>query len=176
MARFVRTPGLNTLCTPAYLYFMLSVVLLIFTGIFMNTDGAKQMCNGNCNMFQVTMLFVIKFIFIVFWTWILNVLCRGGAGWLSWFLVLFPFIMIIAVLLTIFGNALFTGASSVSSYSQQLVQPIQMPQVPMTQVTTGGSGSMGMPSAMGGSGSMGIPSAMGDTSGMMVNNMPPPRM
>ena len=118
MARFLKTPGINTLCTPAYLYFILSVIILIIAGLMMNTDSMKQFCVGRCSFLQVILLFVIKFLFIVFWTWILNVLCRGGASWLSWFLILFPFIMMALIYLTMFSN--FLLSSSANMYGQFL--------------------------------------------------------
>jgi hypothetical protein len=36
--------------------------------------------------------------YILFWTWLLNVICRGGATPFAWFLVLFPFIMMFIML------------------------------------------------------------------------------
>jgi hypothetical protein len=108
MARSDKMPGLNSLCTPAYLYFLISIAMLIFMGIFMNTDMMKNYCAGKCSPLQVVLFFLIKLIFVIFWTWILNVLCRGGASWLAWFMVLFPFFMMIAIILTAFGNLLGT--------------------------------------------------------------------
>ena len=147
MARSDKMPGLNSLCTPAYLYFLLSIAMLIFAGIFMNTEMMKSYCNGKCGPIQVILFFLIKLIFIIFWTWVLNVLCRGGAGWLSWFMVLFPFIMILAVVLTFFSDIL----TNIGSYS---VGPHIYPQPPLNIV----SGPMSQPQPM------------------MVNGMPAPKM
>ena len=31
---------------------------------------------------------------ILFWTWVLNIICKAGYKWVSWLLVLLPFILI----------------------------------------------------------------------------------
>jgi hypothetical protein len=88
------------------------------------------------------------------------VLCRGGAGWLSWLLVLFPFIMMFAVALTMFGSALVTGGSYISSYGQQFVQPnVVQPNVVQPNVA--------MPP---------VPHAVSNNTAMLVNGMPAPNM
>lgn len=131
MARSDKMPGLNSLCTPAYLYFLLSIAMLIFSGIFMNTEMMKSYCAGRCSPVQVILFFLLKLIFIIFWTWVLNVLCRGGAGWLSWFMVIFPFIMIVATVLISFGNVLTNiGVSGPHNFPVQpmpinIVAPVQ---------------------------------------------------
>ena len=131
----------------------------------MNTDSMKRYCNGHCNNMQIIMFFVIKLVFVIFWTWILNVLCRGGAGWLSWFLVLFPFIMMFAVALTMFGSALVTGGSYISSYGQQFVQPnFVQPNVVQPNVV---QPNVAMPP---------VPHAVSNNTAMLVNGMPAPKM
>jgi len=45
------------------------------------------------------MIFVIKAIYILFWTWILNLVCAAGAPGIAWFLVLLPFIVLFATIL-----------------------------------------------------------------------------
>ena len=157
MARSDKIPGLNSLCSPAYLYFILSIVLLIIAGIYMNTDDMKHYCVGRCNPVQVILFFLIKLIFIIFWTWILNVLCRGGAGWLSWLMVLFPFIMIFAVVLTTFGGIL-------SNIGQYKINTQNLPMQPGQPIIVNGP-VMNMPQPM-----------MGQTQPMLVNGMPAPKM
>jgi len=44
------------------------------------------------------MIFAIKLIYVLFWTWLLNIICRGGATAFAWLLVLLPFIMLFLVL------------------------------------------------------------------------------
>ena len=67
----------NKLCTPARIYFALTVfscIILIFH--------------------RVSILVIsTKLIFAFLWTLILGWLCKKGYKSISWFLVLFPFIM-----------------------------------------------------------------------------------
>jgi len=163
MARSDKMPGLNSLCTPAYLYFLLSIVMLIFTGIFMNSDMMKSYCAGRCSPVQVILFFLLKLIFIIFWTWVLNVLCRGGAGWLSWFMVIFPFIMIVATILVSFGNVLTNiGTSGPHNF------PIQPMPMPVNIVAPGPV--MGQPVIYGPG------NASNNTQPMLVNGLPAPKM
>lgn len=88
--------GLKNLCTPAYLYLVISMIAL-FIMAFQNIGNANVYCLGayECNVFNTTLLFVLKFIYILFWTWILNLMCKSGqfGTSISWFFVLFPFIL-----------------------------------------------------------------------------------
>lgn len=74
----MRDISFNQLCTPAQLYFALTIlatVLAIFNRV---------------PIFAV----IIKLLFAFGWTYILNLLCKNGYTNASWFLVVFPYIMI----------------------------------------------------------------------------------
>jgi len=91
--------GLRNLCTPAYVYLVISSVALVV--MFMqNIGNTKIYCLGSysCDVSNTPMIFVIKLIYILFWTWLLNIICRGGATAFAWALVLLPFIMLFLVL------------------------------------------------------------------------------
>lgn len=87
-------PGLKNICTPAYVYFVVSVIALIIMA-FQNLGNVNMYCIGSysCNVTSVFMIFVLKALYILFWTWVLNVICRGGAPGLAWFFVLLPYIL-----------------------------------------------------------------------------------
>jgi hypothetical protein len=87
-------PGLKNLCTPAYVYLVISVIALIIMA-FQNLGNNGVYCIGsyNCNVSSVFMIFVLKLLYIVFWTWVLNIICRGGAPGLAWFFVLLPYVL-----------------------------------------------------------------------------------
>jgi hypothetical protein len=49
------------------------------------------------------MIFVLKVLYVIFWTWVLNIICRGGVPALAWFFVISPFVLMfifIAMMLT----------------------------------------------------------------------------
>lgn len=87
-------PGLKNLCTPAYVYLVISVIALIMMA-FQNLGNNGLYCIGyySCNVSSVFMIFVLKLLYIIFWTWVLNILCRGGAPGLAWFFVLLPYVL-----------------------------------------------------------------------------------
>lgn len=78
----------NKLCTPAKLYFVLSVfscVAALFHGVRLRVVGVNL---------------IVAFI----WTAILGWFCNKGFSMLSWFLVLFPYIMMLFVFFGIMRN------------------------------------------------------------------------
>jgi hypothetical protein len=84
---------LQKLCTPAHLYFILSVISLVLMAI-QNLGNTDKYCVGNytCVVTSTLGVFLVKMIYVAFWTWVLNTLCRAGYTNLSWFVFLLPFI------------------------------------------------------------------------------------
>ena len=68
---------LSQLCTPAMIYFVLSVISLVISAFY------------QLNIVSI----LIQLLFIELWTWILNYFCKMGYSVLSWVIVFFPFIM-----------------------------------------------------------------------------------
>jgi hypothetical protein len=48
---------------------------------------------------------LIHFIYVVFWTWVLNLICKAGYKWLSWVLVLAPFVLIFFIAAFVLNDA-----------------------------------------------------------------------
>jgi hypothetical protein len=67
---------ISSACTPTTIYLFISIISLIFSILF------------SFNLISI----IIKLIFIMFWTWLLNTLCNNGLTIVSWFLVVLPFI------------------------------------------------------------------------------------
>lgn len=92
------------LCTPAIIYLALSL-LALFIMAFQNFGNYNTYCIGyyNCDDTNTTFLFILKALYIILWTWILNLMCSSGYSSISWFLVLLPlllfFVLIAAFLL-----------------------------------------------------------------------------
>jgi hypothetical protein len=96
--------GLRNLCTPSYVYLVISIIILIVM-IIQNYGFSDTYCLGSysCNVSSTMMIFIIKILYILFWTWILNLICRAGAPSFAWFLVLLPIVLmfaLIAILMT----------------------------------------------------------------------------
>lgn len=82
------------LCQPAKLYLILAVFsFLIITVSNLGKDTDYCIGSFGCYAENSIYLFVFRTIYIIFWTVILNLICRGGGSLFSWILVLIPFIL-----------------------------------------------------------------------------------
>jgi hypothetical protein len=111
--------GLKNLCTPSYVYLVVSMIALIVIGI-QNLGNTNVYCVGtySCDVTNTALLFVIKLLYILFWTWVLNLICKAGAPGIAWFLVLLPilvFFLLISILL------------SYQTYRDTVINPPKMP-------------------------------------------------
>jgi hypothetical protein len=97
MARFPRT--LKELCTPAAVYFVISVIGLVIS-IFQNLGNSDsyQLGNFSCQVPNTLIIFILQFIYVLFWTYVLNLICKDGHSGLSWFLVLLPWILLFVLM------------------------------------------------------------------------------
>jgi len=99
---------IKKLCTPAYVYLVISVVAMIVLMIQNGGNTTKYTVGCfNCNVPSTMMVFIAKVLYIVFWTFILNAICKAGYKNLSWFLVVLPFVgffMAIVALMLVKGS------------------------------------------------------------------------
>ena len=111
---FPKISTTKNLCSPAFVYFAVSILGLIL--IIFNNLGNKNIYNlgtFSANVPSTTLVFIIKFIYILFWTWILNLICRDGHSEVAWILVLFPFILLFIIMwLASTGSRHYEGYSS----------------------------------------------------------------
>jgi len=96
-------PGLKNVCMPAFVYFVLSMATL-FAMVLQNLGNPNSYCIGrfSCNVTDVNMLFLMKFVYVIFWTWLLNIICREGYEGISWVLVLLPYMLMFIFILAMF--------------------------------------------------------------------------
>jgi len=94
---------IKNLCTPAFIYLVISS---IFLGIMylQNRQNVDVLCLGEyeCVVPNTTMVFIIKAVYILFWTWILNLMCKAGASSGAWLIVLLPIILMFILLALLF--------------------------------------------------------------------------
>ena len=86
---------INDFCAPALLYIAFSLTHIII-------DVFKHMYNTA----------LVKFIVMIIFTFLLNILCQRGLTVISWFIVFIPFItmtIITTLLLIVFGLSPFSG-------------------------------------------------------------------
>ena len=87
------------ICNPAYLYLVISVTAFVLLMI-QNLEDPQIYCVGNykCHVENKLGVFIGKALYIMFWTWLLNVFCKAGYENLSWFIVLFPVILMFVLI------------------------------------------------------------------------------
>ena len=90
---------LSQLCTPSYVYFIISVLAIVISAI-QNIGNTRKYTLGmySCRVPSCIAVFIVKVVYILFWTWVLNLMCKDGHSGIAWFLVLLPFIMLFAIM------------------------------------------------------------------------------
>jgi hypothetical protein len=99
MAKIPLPKSIKDLCTPSSIYFVISMIAIILLGI-QNIGNNNMYCAGSykCGVTNTMFVFVLKVLYVLFWTWILDLICKAGYTNFSWFLLLLP-IMLLFVLI-----------------------------------------------------------------------------
>jgi len=93
---------LKELCNPALFYFVISIVGLLMVA-FQNMGNNHELMIGSSmlNLENSPVIFIVKLLYILFWTWILNLICKDGHSGISWMLVFLPVILIVLIVLAL---------------------------------------------------------------------------
>jgi hypothetical protein len=105
----------SNLCTPAKLYFIISLILLVVSLYYDTTRNEKdKICLGkiSCKVESKPVFYILNILFILLWAFVLNLLCRFGWSKLSWFLFLFPYIILGIAFLSVAGLVIFVARSN----------------------------------------------------------------
>jgi hypothetical protein len=109
MAKFLN------LCSPALLYLVLSVSTLLIILLQNLSTPENAYCVGSvqCTTNYKVTAFVLKVLYTAFWTFVLNSICFSGYEWVSWLLVLIPFLLMFLLIALL----MLYGGQTISSYS-----------------------------------------------------------
>lgn len=130
---------ITKMCTPATIYFVISLIGLVLVGVN-NLDNNDKLCVGNYNCYvgNNTTIFILNAIYILFWTFILDLMCKGGYSSLSWFILLLPFI----ILFILFATLMVREGATNGKHKKRMekkngkVKLISDPQKPMNATDT----------------------------------------
>lgn len=92
---------LRKLCTPAFLYFMLSffsILMILLQNVMQGNRNLYCLGNYKCHVSSSLLPFIGKIAYMLLVTLGLNELCRRGYSQISWFIFLFPFIMMFVLI------------------------------------------------------------------------------
>ena len=94
----------DKLCKPAQLYLLISLVVYVII-LIQNIASPDRFTLGpySCMHDNQPLVMVGQLIYIAFWTWLLNMICKINTG-ISWAIVLFPFILFFVVFLAVVFN------------------------------------------------------------------------
>jgi hypothetical protein len=97
MANFPKK--LSDLCTPAMIYFVISMIAIVIV-LLQNLGNTNSYHVGcfSCRVPNTAIIFIIKLMYVLFWTYMLNLICKDGHSGLSWLLVLFPWILFFVII------------------------------------------------------------------------------
>ncbi len=97
MAEFPKS--LKELCTPASIYFCISMLALVIV-LFQNlgNNNSYHVGSFSCRVPSTAIVFIVEVIYVLFWTYILNLICKDGHTTISWLLVLLPWILLFVMI------------------------------------------------------------------------------
>lgn len=86
---------IKKLCTPAMIYFFISVSTLLGM-IYSNWGNTNRFCMGDfeCQTDSTYLIYIIKLVYLVIVTITLDSLCKNGYAGISWFLIFFPILFV----------------------------------------------------------------------------------
>jgi len=96
-------PGINRLCSPAFYYLVLSIITIVTMYLY-NLGDPNSYCIGRytCNVTSVNMLYIMKVTYVIFWTWILNIMCREEYETMAWIFVIIPYLFMFIFIVSMF--------------------------------------------------------------------------
>ena len=70
---------IRRLCTPAYVYLVISVVLMLAM-IIQNAGNSNEFCVGlhSCEVENKGLIFIAQGLYSIFWIFILDSICKAG--------------------------------------------------------------------------------------------------
>ncbi len=116
----------RSLCTPAFVFFVISIISVLVM-MFENIQNTNTYCFGNvsCDVANTSMIFIVKILTIIAWTWLLDVLCGKGYEKLAWFILLFPYILFLIVVLFIASE--IRKVNNISKDSIPIIETLSTP-------------------------------------------------
>ena len=111
---------IQALCNPAMFYLVISGISFLFI-LFQNLNNPNEYCVGSmkCNTENKAVVFIGEVLYILFWTWLLDLICKGGYTKLAWFILFLPFILFFILLALFILMSLGTMAEQTFTSSKE---------------------------------------------------------
>ena len=105
---------IKELCTPSRVYLYISLIGLIASFV-------QNMINFNNNTYKcgsyevivpsVLLIFFFKLVYVIFWAYILNLICNDNNKMFAWLLVVFPILLVFVII----GILILTGGKIIGA-------------------------------------------------------------
>lgn len=82
----------NKLCSPSAAFLVLSVTSLLLV-LFVQKRNIKKRSP------LLLMFLMLKLVYVLFWTWILDLICKSGHKGIAWALVLAPYVLVLLAII-----------------------------------------------------------------------------
>jgi hypothetical protein len=104
------------LCAPALTYLVISLIALAVSGL-QNARNTNAYAVGHLSypVQSTAYVFILKMIWFLFWTWLLNVLCSKGYKTVAWVLVAIPFLVFFTLIFGLANAAMHGSANAANS-------------------------------------------------------------
>ena len=91
--------SVRNLCTPAYVYLVMSMISIIII-MFQNAGNETKFCVGSysCKVASTSFVFICQGLYTAFWTFVLDAICARGYTNISWYLILFPYLLFFIII------------------------------------------------------------------------------
>ncbi len=91
------------LCPQAKIYLVFSIIMLL-TMVFQNSGNVDIYCLGklNCDAPNLSMIFIIKILYMIFWTVLFQMLCTANQPIIAWALLFYPILLYLIMTLDFF--------------------------------------------------------------------------
>ena len=101
----------KSLCLPSKVYFVLAFISIL-------SSILAPAVFGNVSVFMQ----IIHIVYAVFWTWVLNLICKAGYKWISWVLVLAPFALVFLLFVFVLNESVQTGSTPIIVLASEINQ------------------------------------------------------
>jgi hypothetical protein len=84
----------NKLCSPSAAFLVISATSLLLATSFLILLFVQKQNITKRGPFLL-MLLILKIVYVLFWTWVLDLICKSGHDELAWSLVFAPYVLVL---------------------------------------------------------------------------------
>jgi hypothetical protein len=75
---------------------MVALVIVLMQNL--GNTNSYHVGSFSCRVPNTAVVFIVKLIYVLFWTYVLNLICKDGHTSLSWLLVLLPWLLLFVMM------------------------------------------------------------------------------